>query len=176
MAAPRVFAFSRQPDRRFVPPERVAQRSGGGAPCRRRERSRRGRLETVQKVLTGPPGASGDLCGPCLSSVGRCATVVCQLICDTWSAECGIMWVIFDHLRPSGHIMPDPVGDRGAAHLDPGASRSPKYQAEECIDRPDETARLEPRLPEPTTPGVNASRLAGCQRPARSRGVRAAGA
>jgi hypothetical protein len=25
-----------------------------------------------------------------------------------------IMWVIFDHLRPSGHIMPDRVGDRGA--------------------------------------------------------------
>ena len=28
---------------------------------------------------------------------------------------CGIMWVIFDHLRPSGHIMPDHAGDRGAA-------------------------------------------------------------
>jgi hypothetical protein len=27
----------------------------------------------------------------------------------------GIMWVIFDHLRPSGHIMPDHAGDRGAA-------------------------------------------------------------
>jgi hypothetical protein len=26
----------------------------------------------------------------------------------------GIMWVIEDHLRPSGHIMPDHVGDRGA--------------------------------------------------------------
>src|SRR6266516_1877626 len=25
----------------------------------------------------------------------------------------GIMWVIFDHLRPSGHIMPDMQGDRG---------------------------------------------------------------
>jgi len=25
-----------------------------------------------------------------------------------------IMWVIFDHLRPSGHIMPDHAGDRGA--------------------------------------------------------------
>jgi hypothetical protein len=44
----------------------------------------------------------------------------------------GIMWVIFDHLRPSGHIMPDHVGDRGAGHLDPGASRSPTYQA--CAD------------------------------------------
>jgi hypothetical protein len=38
------------------------------------------------------------------------------------------MWVIFDHLRPSGHIMPDHVGDRGAARLDLGASRSPTYQ------------------------------------------------
>ena len=26
--------------------------------------------------------------------------------------------------------MPDHVGDRGAAHLDPGASRSPTYQAD----------------------------------------------
>jgi hypothetical protein len=42
----------------------------------------------------------------------------------------GIMWVNFVHLRPSGHIMPDHVGDRGPAHLDPGASRSPTYQAE----------------------------------------------
>ena len=39
-----------------------------------------------------------------------------------------IMWVIFDHLRPSGHIMPDHVGDRGAARLDLGVSRSPTYQ------------------------------------------------
>ena len=29
--------------------------------------------------------------------------------------------------------MPDHVGDRGAAHLDPGASRSPTYQPEECV-------------------------------------------
>jgi len=41
---------------------------------------------------------------------------------------CGIMWVTFGHLRPSGHIMPDHGGDRGAAHLDPGVSRSPPYQ------------------------------------------------
>jgi len=27
------------------------------------------------------------------------------------------MWVIFDHLRPSGHIMPDHAGDRGAVLL-----------------------------------------------------------
>jgi Phosphoesterase family len=26
----------------------------------------------------------------------------------------GIMWVAFGHLRPSGHIMPDHAGDRGA--------------------------------------------------------------
>ena len=30
---------------------------------------------------------------------------------------CGIMWVIEDHLRPSGHIMPDHAGDRGAELL-----------------------------------------------------------
>jgi hypothetical protein len=33
------------------------------------------------------------------------------------STECplfGTMWVIEDHLRPSGHIMPDHAGDRGA--------------------------------------------------------------
>jgi len=29
----------------------------------------------------------------------------------------GIMWVIFDHLRPPGHIMPDHAGDRGAMFL-----------------------------------------------------------
>ena len=40
----------------------------------------------------------------------------------------GIVWVIFDHLRPSGHIMPDHAGDRGAVPLDLGASRSPPYQ------------------------------------------------
>jgi hypothetical protein len=28
------------------------------------------------------------------------------------------MWVTFGHLRPSGHIMPDHGGDRGAALLD----------------------------------------------------------
>jgi len=27
------------------------------------------------------------------------------------------MWVIFDHLRPSGHIMPDHAGDRGTELL-----------------------------------------------------------
>jgi fatty-acyl-CoA synthase len=37
----------------------------------------------------------------------------------------GVIWVIFDHLRPSGHIMPDHGGNRDATHLDPGASRSP---------------------------------------------------
>jgi hypothetical protein len=34
---------------------------------------------------------------------------------------------------PSAGIMPDHVGDRGAAHLDPGASRSPTYQADPDI-------------------------------------------
>src|ERR1039458_5884698 len=29
----------------------------------------------------------------------------------------GIMWVTFGHLRPSGHIMPDHEGDRGAVLL-----------------------------------------------------------
>jgi len=37
-------------------------------------------------------------------------------------------WVTFGYLHPSGHIMPDHGGDRGAAHLDRGASRSPPYQ------------------------------------------------
>jgi hypothetical protein len=27
------------------------------------------------------------------------------------------MWVTFGHLRPSGHIMPDHAGDRGAVFL-----------------------------------------------------------
>ena len=30
------------------------------------------------------------------------------------------MWVIFDHLRPPGHIMPDHAGDRGVAYLNSG--------------------------------------------------------
>ena len=29
----------------------------------------------------------------------------------------GTMWVIFDHLRPSDHIMPDHAGDRGTVRL-----------------------------------------------------------
>jgi hypothetical protein len=29
----------------------------------------------------------------------------------------GIMWVIEDHLRPSGHIMPDHADDRGTVLL-----------------------------------------------------------
>jgi hypothetical protein len=40
------------------------------------------------------------------------------------------MWVIFDHLRPSGHIVVDmPVIE--AQRL--GASRSPAYQADEDV-------------------------------------------
>jgi hypothetical protein len=35
----------------------------------------------------------------------------------TERAVIGIMWVIEDHLRPSGHIMPDHAGDRGAELL-----------------------------------------------------------
>lgn len=50
-AAPgfRIFALV-QPA--LAPPQRGAKQSGGGAPRRRRERSRRGRLEGVQKVCT----------------------------------------------------------------------------------------------------------------------------
>src|SRR5690348_18448023 len=44
----------------------------------------------------------------------------------------GVIWVIFDHLRPSGHIMPDHGVNRDATHLDPGASRSPLWQP--CAD------------------------------------------
>ena len=47
------------------------------------------------------------------------------------------MWVIFDHLRPSGHIMPDHVGDRGVVRLDFGASRSPAYLGNlQLLERP----------------------------------------
>jgi hypothetical protein len=46
-----------------------------------------------------------------------------------------IMWVIFDHLRPPGHIMPDHAGDRGAVLPGPGASRSPPYQTEADVGR-----------------------------------------
>jgi hypothetical protein len=46
---------------------------------------------------------------------------------------CGIMWVIFDHLRPPGHIMPDHAGDRGAVFPGSGASRSPPYQPNEDV-------------------------------------------
>jgi hypothetical protein len=40
-----------------------------------------------------------------------------QALSDLARAVCGIMWVIFDHHRPPGHIMPDHAGDRGAALL-----------------------------------------------------------
>src|SRR4029077_3688917 len=36
----------------------------------------------------------------------------------------GIMWVAFDHLYPSGRIMPDHAGDRGAA--DSGLAWAPR--------------------------------------------------
>lgn len=32
----------------------------------------------------------GHLAREGVSSVDRCATLVCQLICDTWSAGCGM--------------------------------------------------------------------------------------
>jgi hypothetical protein len=35
----------------------------------------------------------------------------------THRTHLGIMWVIFGHLRPSGHIVPDHGGDGGAALL-----------------------------------------------------------
>jgi hypothetical protein len=35
----------------------------------------------------------------------------------TTRTHSGIMWVTFGHLRPSGHIMPDHGGDRGAVLL-----------------------------------------------------------
>ena len=39
--------------------------------------------------------------------------------CPAKHAICGIMWVIFGHLRPPGHIMPDHAGDRGAVPSGP---------------------------------------------------------
>ena len=55
------------------------------------------------------------------------------------------MWVIFDHLRPSGHIMPDHVGDRGAVrrilkpydHLRINHVRSTPRCSREDRDAPD---------------------------------------
>ncbi len=40
------------------------------------------------------------------------------------------MWVTFGHLRPSGHIMPDHAGDRGAVFLVLAPHDHPAYQAE----------------------------------------------
>jgi hypothetical protein len=48
--------------------------------------------------------------------------------------------------------MPDHVGDRGAAHLDPGPSRSPTYQADSEVGRP--TAVPVPHLVHPVRHGV----------------------
>src|ERR1700735_4547307 len=42
----------------------------------------------------------------------------------------GIMWVTFGHLRPSGHIMPDHGGDRGAVLLVLAPHDHPAYQAD----------------------------------------------
>ena len=42
----------------------------------------------------------------------------------------GIMWVTFGHLRPSGHIMPDHAGDRGAVFLVFAPHDHPAYQAD----------------------------------------------
>jgi hypothetical protein len=41
----------------------------------------------------------------------------------------GIMWVTFGHLRPSGHIVPDHAGDRGAVFLLLAPHDHPAYQA-----------------------------------------------
>jgi hypothetical protein len=38
------------------------------------------------------------------------------------------MWVTFGHLRPSGHIMPDHAGDRGAVFLVLAPHDHPAYQ------------------------------------------------
>ena len=45
-------------------------------------------------------------------------------------AHIGIMWVTFGHLRPSGHIMPDHAGDRGAVFLVLAPHDHLAYQAE----------------------------------------------
>jgi len=50
----------------------------------------------------------------CLSMLRASSAAVAARSRRTRRALCGIMWVIFDHLRPSGHIMPDHAGDREA--------------------------------------------------------------
>jgi hypothetical protein len=78
-------------------------------------------------VVVPPPSSSlPDMCPPAASKRGRGATN--YLGSSIERPDLGIMWVIFDHLRPSGHIMPDHAGDRGAVFTGPGASRSPPYQ------------------------------------------------
>src|SRR5215469_3367347 len=60
----------------------------------------------------------------------------------------GIMWVIFDHLRPPGHIMPDHGGDRGAVFAGSGASRSPPYQTIEDVHPGSAMHKHTARLPD----------------------------
>jgi hypothetical protein len=55
---------------------------------------------SVQQLLTKHPQGRSDTAEHSTSASDR--------------ADRGIMRVIFDHLRPSGRIMPDHVGDRGA--------------------------------------------------------------
>jgi hypothetical protein len=68
--------------------------------------------------------------GDASGSRGNSPAVQVELRPNTLS---GIMWVTFGHLRTSGHIMPDHAGDRGAAFLVFGDSRSPPYQACERV-------------------------------------------
>jgi hypothetical protein len=46
----------------------------------------------------------------------------------SYRTRSGIMWVTFGHLRPSGHIMPDHAGDRGAVFLVLAPHDHPAYQ------------------------------------------------
>src|SRR5215813_731134 len=78
------------------------------------------------------------------SYVDACCTVKCP--------DIGIMWVIFDHLRPSGHIMPDLHPIKQAVDHRPGRPErlhAPWRQPALITERhpvPDSTSRGSPTL------------------------------
>ena len=62
----------------------------------------------------------------------------------------GIMWVTFGHLRPSGHIMPDHVGDRGTALLVLAPHDHLHIKQKRAVRRQDEPGRKD--LARPASP------------------------
>src|SRR5690349_17608954 len=65
------------------------------------------------RTVTGKRRERGVLIASHLASRARVTVTACSPERTTR----GIMWVIFDHLRPPGHIRPDHAGDRGAVFL-----------------------------------------------------------